>query len=140
MSFFDDMTDVYYRTDSSGKILFVSKSVERLLGYTAKEAIGQELANYYAHPDGREKFLAALQTSGGQISGYHGELRHKDGSSVWVSTSSKFVFDEAGELAGIEGIARNISDEIQLLDDRYRQLFTNAGNQADKCSSRFGYD
>ncbi|NQV56129.1 MAG: PAS domain S-box protein, partial [Rhodospirillales bacterium] len=25
-----------------------------------------------------------------------------------------------------EGIARNISDEIQLLDDRYRQLFTNA--------------
>ncbi len=48
MSFFDDMTDTYYRTDSSGYVQFASKSVEGLLGYSVREAIGLKLADLYA--------------------------------------------------------------------------------------------
>ncbi|MBT7031294.1 MAG: PAS domain S-box protein [Rhodospirillaceae bacterium] len=125
-SIFDDLTDTYYRTDASGKIVYASKSVHQLLGYSVEELIGQKLADLYFDADGRENFLNALKSSGGSVSGYRADLRHKDGSVIWVSTSSKFIFDENNDPAGVEGIARNITSEIHRENDRYRVLFTNA--------------
>ena len=68
-SIFDDLTDTYYRTDASGKIVYASKSVHQLLGYSVEELIGQKLADLYFDADGRENFLNALKSSGGSVSG-----------------------------------------------------------------------
>ncbi|AXS41712.1 PAS domain S-box protein [Breoghania sp. L-A4] len=105
----DDMVDTYYRTDVEGRIVMVSPSAETLLGYTMPEMIGKQLADVYADPAGRPRFLAAFRDSGGLIQGYEERLRRKDGALVWVSTTARMIRDEDGVFVGVEGIARDIT-------------------------------
>jgi diguanylate cyclase (GGDEF)-like protein/PAS domain S-box-containing protein len=106
----DNMQDTYYRTDAQGRVLRASKSLQRLLGYVESEVLGKDLADFYYAPDDRRRFLSALQAAGGRISHYESRLRHRDGHEVWVSTNAHFVIDDAGNVAGVEGTARDITD------------------------------
>lgn len=63
----DNLQDVYYRTDAEGHVLRLSASARDVLGYEAAELIGAQLASLYYEPDGRARFLQALQASGGGI-------------------------------------------------------------------------
>lgn len=106
----DEMQDTYYRTDAEGRILRLSRSAERLLGYRIEEAIGRNLADFYFDPAQRTHFLQALRDGGGAITNYEGRLRHRDGHEVWVSTSAHFYYDADGRIAGVEGTTRDITD------------------------------
>ena len=105
----EGMQDTFYRTDKEGKLTHLSRSVRRLLGYMPEELIGKRLSDLYVEPDGREKFLAVLQASNGNVLGYEAPLRHKQGYPVWVSTNSHYCRDAQGEIIGIEGMARDIT-------------------------------
>jgi diguanylate cyclase (GGDEF)-like protein/PAS domain S-box-containing protein len=105
----DNLQDTYYRTDGDGRLIRVSPSVADLLGYTPSELIGRRLAELYVEADGRERFLAALQSAGGNLKGYEARLRHKNGAEVWVSTHSRFWRDEHGAILGVEGVTRDVT-------------------------------
>ncbi len=104
-----NLLDTYYRTDSEGRIVLASPSVEGLVGYTADELLGTRLAALYVEADGRERFLRALQEHGGRIRNFESHLRHQNGASVWVSTNAQYYRDESGAVAGIEGTTRDVS-------------------------------
>ncbi|HXF44731.1 MAG TPA: PAS domain S-box protein [Burkholderiaceae bacterium] len=106
----DEMQDTYYRTDAEGRILRLSRSAERLLGYRPEELIGRNLADLYVEPAQRADFLRALRANGGAVTNYEGRLRHKSGREVWVSTSAHFYNDAEGRIAGVEGTTRDITD------------------------------
>jgi PAS domain S-box-containing protein len=106
----DGMTDTFYRTDAAGWLEIVSPSVKELLGYEPDELVGRRLADLYVHPQGRREFLKRLEESGGRVSDYRAALRHKDGGTVWVSTSAHFRTDEDGTLFGTEGTVRDITE------------------------------
>jgi len=106
----DNLQDTYYQTDADGIIEAVSPSVQSLLGYTPAEITGGWIADYYAAPEGREKFLRALNaTKQGKIFGYEVEIVHKSGRRRWVSTNAQLLYDEAGDVRGIEGTIRDIT-------------------------------
>jgi diguanylate cyclase (GGDEF)-like protein/PAS domain S-box-containing protein len=107
----DSMQDTYYRTDAEGKLLRLSPGVQILLGYMPDEAIGRKLADFYANPEDRAAFLAALQAGGGRVSGYEAPMRHKDGHVVWVLTNAQYVLDAQGKFVGVEGTTRDISEK-----------------------------
>ena len=127
-SIIDNMAEMFYRTDLDGRVVMVSPAVEELLGYTPDETTGRELANHYVDPEGRAKFLDILASNNGIVRDYQTELRRKDGSTVWVSTNSQYVRDGEGNIVGVEGTVRNITEQKraeQALSDsetRYRQL------------------
>jgi diguanylate cyclase (GGDEF)-like protein/PAS domain S-box-containing protein len=106
----DNMQDTYYRVDQSGILLHASKSVQRLLGYEEHELLGREVVNLYFQPEERKQFLATLQAQGGSVSHFETRLRHRDGREVWISTNAHFVYDAAGTVIGLEGIARDVTD------------------------------
>jgi diguanylate cyclase (GGDEF)-like protein/PAS domain S-box-containing protein len=106
----DNLQDTYYRTDAQGRLLRVSRSCERLVGYQEREGLGLDLATFYFEPGDRNRFLAALKAGGGSVSHYEERMRHRDGREVWVSTNAQFVYDDAGKPIGVEGIARDITD------------------------------
>ncbi len=117
----DSMQDTFYRTDRDGRLALVSASVPQLLGYSPEELIGTRLADLYVEPDGRDRFLKALADNGGAVLNYEAPLRHKDGSVVWVLTNSQYYRDDDGEIAGVEGMSRNITDRRQA-EARMRML------------------
>lgn len=106
----DEMQDTYYRTDAEGRILRLSRSAERLLGYRNDELIGRNLADFYFEPADCARFLQTLQANGGVITNYEGRLRHKSGREVWVSTNAHFYYHADGRVAGVEGTTRDVTD------------------------------
>ncbi len=106
----DHMQDAYYRTNIEGKLIWVSLACERHLGYQREELIGMQLDELYYEKDGREKFLQALEESKGNLQHYEICLKHQDSSRVWAEVNSQYYFDGQGNIAGVEGNVRNISE------------------------------
>ena len=109
----DNLQDTYYRTDPEGRLTRISPSMQQLLGYAPDEMLGKPLADYYVDPANRAIFLQALEESGGRLSGWESQLRHRDGREVYVMTNAHYVHDAQGHLLGIEGTTRDISERKQ---------------------------
>ncbi len=108
-SVMNNLQETYYRTDLNGVVLFVSDSVELLLGYTAKQLIGQKTTDFYVDPEKRNKFIEALTQNNGYVEQYPFTLQHKNGSTVWLSTNARFLLDQAGNIIGVEGTGQGFS-------------------------------
>lgn len=106
----ENMQDTYYRTDTEGYFRRLSPSVARLLQYQPEELLGRKLADLYINPNGRERFLATMQSNQGVVHNYEAPLRRKDGTAVWVSTNAHYYLDEQGRIAGVEGTTRDVTD------------------------------
>ncbi|WP_148207483.1 sensor histidine kinase [Paramagnetospirillum magneticum] len=119
----DNMPDIFYRTDTEGRLLMVSRSVEGLLGYTVEEVLGLDSAFFHGSDDSRPQLVAALEAAGGSIIDYELRLRHKDGRILWASTSSRFYLDAQGRRGGTEGVVR-------LIEERKRTELYIRENQA----------
>jgi len=106
--------NLIYRTDLEGRISYISPSVYELSGYTAEEAIGMNMAEeVYLYPEERDDFLAKLRAEG-QVSNFEARLKRKDGSVWWASTNAHFYKDREGNILGVEGITRDITEQKQF--------------------------
>ena len=105
----DNLQDTYYRTDDDGVLEFVSSSVEPLLGYKAEELVGHKITRFYLNPDDRGPFLQAMADNNGHVEQYPITLRHKDGSTIWMSTNAHFLLDENGVITGLEGTGQDFT-------------------------------
>ncbi|MEW6670713.1 MAG: PAS domain S-box protein [Thermodesulfobacteriota bacterium] len=121
--------DLFYRTDLEGKISYISPSVYRLSGYTVEEVIGMNMAQeVYLYPEERNDFLAQLRAEG-QIAHFEARLKRKDGSIWWASTNAHFYKDLEGNILGVEGITRDITERkqaelaLQENETRLRTIF-----------------
>ena len=119
----DNLQDTYYRTDLQGQILRASKSVYNLLGYKEEELFGTKLSDLYVDPQGRERFLQLMQQNKGVVKNYEAVLRRKDGSHVWVFTNAHYFFDASGNIQGVEGTTRDISDIIHARQELEKHRF-----------------
>ena len=114
---FENIIDVFYRTDNEGVIRIVSPSVEQIFGYAPDQVIGKRLAGFYVNPEDRNQFLSVLQEKG-EVKGYEAPLRAKNGSVVWVSTNAQFYRDEHGNILGVQGISRDITDRKLAMKEK----------------------
>jgi len=122
ISLVENSQDLIYRTDMEGVITYVSPSVYKLSGYTEKEAIGMKMANdVYLHPNERQRFIQEL-TAKCEVRGFIAQLKRKDGTLWWASTNAHFLKDSKGNVIGVEGITRDISDSVEM-DLQLRQIF-----------------
>ncbi len=116
----DQMHDTYYRTDENGLVVRTSASVQTLLGYTQEYAIGVQLADIYATPADRDRFLERLMGAGA-VRHNITHLRHADGHVVTVSTNAHMLYDDTGRFIGVEGTTRDISEQLRQADLLYRE-------------------
>jgi len=106
---FRDIPDTYYCTDLDGRIVMVSPSAKTLIGCPTKDLIGQQITDYYIHPEDRVVFLEKLAASGGVIRDHEHQIRRANGEIIWLSTNSQYVYDDEKNIIGVEGIIRNIT-------------------------------
>ncbi len=128
----DNSPDLLYRTDQNGIITYISGAVFKISGYTVQEAIGLDMAReIYYYPEERNLLLRQLQEKG-YVRNFHARLKRKDGSLWWASTNSHFLWDEAHNVVGVEGITRDITDlknaEIALREseEKFRSIIENS--------------
>jgi PAS domain S-box-containing protein len=160
--------DVLWMMDMNLKTNYMSRSVEKQLGYTVEEYLAMPVEERLP-PESVKKaqavFLAEIEKlQKGEISDKNHSViyemlhRHKSGELIWGEVSFSFLFDENGDATGIHGITRNIHErkmtEFALwnLNERYKSLLENTtdfiweiderGNYTyvnSMCKSLFGY-
>jgi len=108
-------------TDTSGRILYVNPAFERISGYTAAEALGQ---NPRILKSGRHDaaFYGELWTrvAAGQV--WHGRVtnRKKDGSLFTEDAVIAPVRDDAGTVTNYIAVKRDITYELAV-EEQHRQ-------------------
>ncbi len=119
-SVFNQMQDVFYRTDKEGRIIWVSQSATKMLGYKSiDELIGRNFAEFYAYPEKRQLFFDALSKKG-KLTNYEIEMLRSDGSTIIVSTNSQFYLDKNGGIAGVEGSCRDITERKKMEEEHQK--------------------
>jgi PAS domain S-box-containing protein len=103
--------DAIVAHDLDGTITLWNNAAERLLGYTAEQAIGQPTIMLFP-PERRDEEVATLKSvwAGEPVSHFHTVLQTSDGSRVDVSLTISPVLDGSGHVIGASKIARDIRE------------------------------
>lgn len=120
----DHTSDVIWTMDLAGNFTYVSPSVQRLRGYTPEEVMSQSITDVLT-PEGAAEVLAGFAESVREYRASRAaqtrkflEQPCKDGSTVWTEVITNGMYDEHGELIGILGVTRDITErrraELQL--------------------------
>ena len=91
---------------------YVSPSATAIIGYTPEEHYADpELRFKLVHPDDRHLIDEALRSPESLIT-----IRWlpKDGGVIWIEQRTKAIYDGAGELVAIEGIARDVTERKRV--------------------------
>jgi len=110
-----------WEVDSGGKYTFASPVIEKILGHTCEEVIGRHFYDFF-HPDDRDQLkMEALEAFSNKQSfrNFINRNIHKNGSTVWLSTSGIPIIDN-GELLGYRGADMDITDR-KILEERLRE-------------------
>ena len=102
--------DDIWQLDLDGNIMYVSPAVERIFGYSREEALRLNFTDFFT----KEELPKAVEAFQKALSGEHKQLielnaLRKDGSSVPIEVSITPIVKK-GEILGVQGIARDISD------------------------------
>jgi PAS domain S-box-containing protein len=109
-SVIDNVQDVFYRSDKSGRLIMSSPSGARVFGYeSTEEMLGLPLETFWQNPHERATVLSKIRETG-QVNDYEATFVRKDGTAFPVSITAHFYYDEAGAPQGTEGIIRDITE------------------------------
>ena len=108
---FENSVEGLYQTTADGHIIIANPAVARIAGYESVEefiarATGVE-EQFYANPRDREYFRAQMQAEG-VVRGFEAQMRRRDGTLVWISSSVRMSRDAEGEIC-YEGTLQDIT-------------------------------
>jgi PAS domain S-box-containing protein len=117
----ENVSDVVWTMDLSGRFSYFSPSVERVFGYTPQEAL-QLRVEQMVTPG---SLAAALQTMAEGIAQVRAgqpmqrgtlelEHRRKDGSTFWGELTFSGMYDSSGEFKGIVAAGRDITERKRV--------------------------
>ena len=111
--------DIIFTMDLDLRFTFISPSVSRIRGFTIEEAMSQTISEALTPASNEVAMSAFTEDLDSVLKGSKDtsivrtvELEEtcKDGSTIWTETSFSFLRDDTGNLKGILGITRDISE------------------------------
>jgi len=136
-SIFENMQDIYYRTDKNGCYINISSQIEEIFQYTAEEVIGINSKEFWQNPDDRDVFLDEVRKHE-KVKDYEVRLLKKDGTPIVGRLNTTIWYDEDGNMGGTEGIFRDCT-ELKKYEKEYIEALANkkAAEQANKSKTKF---
>ena len=114
-SLFEDALEGIFQTSLDGAIMAVNPALARHYGYDSPEQFITELQHtqsLYVDLRDRERWLALLLENG-RVENFELQLRRRDGSAVWSSSSAHLVRDAQGRPLYIRGSVLDITERKQ---------------------------
>jgi two-component system, NtrC family, sensor kinase len=101
----------FYSHTLDGKYLYISPSVEKVLGYTIEEAFGG-LVKYMTDGEINKNTIETLKksASGEKQKTFEFELYTKNRDIKIIEITESPLFDESGKMISIEGVAHDITE------------------------------
>lgn len=111
----DNSADWIWTIDLSGRHTYSSPSTAAILGYRTEEFLALDPTTL-VHPDDLKLFGATFDEARARKTGWRNVVirwRHKDGSYRIMESSAAPVVGAEGELAGFQGVDRDITERVQ---------------------------
>jgi PAS domain S-box-containing protein len=130
-SLVENINDVFYTLDNQGNITYVSPVVERLSKYKAGDLIGKPFTGLVYTDDLPGLLDSFNRLVAGQLEPWEFRIVDKDGSIIFVRTSSRPMYKE-GEIVGFTALITDITgrkkaqDLQRISEERYRNVVENA--------------
>jgi PAS domain S-box-containing protein len=108
-----------FLTDPEGIIVSWNLGAERLLGYSAAEAIGMDAAVFFTAAD-RDRNIPRMELAAAADQGIAEDKRwhqRRDGSLLWATGSVEAVRSDAGALMGFVKVMRDDTDRKRLEEE-----------------------
>jgi len=125
--FLENATDVIFVLDLEMKLIYISPSCFNIFGYSDAERMNMPMNEVYSNDElqTQKKLIQESidnykATGENRIISYEGEGRHKEGHSIWIETTTRLLLDKTGNILGVQGGARDISQRRKA-EDAVRQ-------------------
>lgn len=131
----ENAQDLIYRYEFSPerRFTYVSPIATTMTGYTPEDHYADpDLGMKLIHPEDRPLLEKYFQGQGVFREPLTLRWVRKDGTILWTEQRNVPIFDEAGNLVALEGIARDVTERklaeerIRQSEETYRNLFQNA--------------
>ena len=104
--------DLIWATDAQGRFTYLNTAANDIFGLAPKDLIGRCFFNFEsnaAHIANR-RFLSTLR-KGGEVKNYVTHVLTASGADRWIGINARLTHDDNGEVLGIRGTARDITDQ-----------------------------
>jgi PAS domain S-box-containing protein len=111
----DNQLDMLCQFDADGRTVYVSPSVERVLGHPFRSLLGRR-AQDFIHPDDFPALARELETARSEhrrMLRFEYRFRHADGSFPWLESEVLLYDDEEGRPAGSIISSRDVTQRRQ---------------------------
>jgi len=125
----ENITDVLWTADPNLNLTYVSSSVRKLLGESPEQHMRRTMAEKHP-PVYLDKIYQALaeelekenDPASDKDRSRLIEVEHykADGSTIWVSMNISAIRDEYGNLVGLQGVTRDITEQKKLQDQLHQ--------------------
>ncbi len=119
---FENMQEVYYRTDAKGIVQMVGPGVRNVLGFEPHEIVGKATESFYPQASDRDAIKKALMLDG-KVTDFPGQMVRKDARVIDISINSRALYDDAGVFAGVEGTYRDVTQR-KIMERELQRLAT----------------
>lgn len=130
----ESMNDMLIVVDPDGKIKTINRAVERTLGYSEEEIIGQSIGIIFAERNDTALYESLHDDLVGRFLSQNVErvFLSKDGRRITILFSSSVLYDEHDRIQGIVFLAHDITERklienaLKVSEVKYRLVVDNA--------------
>ena len=112
----ENSSDMITIHDAKGTYLFASPASKKLTGYTPKELLGKDPYELLIHNIDQVETGHEQIVQGKDQQYFVWQCKKKDGTIVWLETTTTSVFNESDELIEMTSVTRDISDRRHVED------------------------
>jgi len=116
----DNVPDCIYFKDAAGRFVRINRAVAQRFGLTdPSQALGKSDFDFF-HPSAARAFQAdeqAVYRSRGRLIAKEEKETWPDGSVTWASTTTLPMADASGQLVGVFGISRDVTDRKRVEEE-----------------------
>jgi PAS domain S-box-containing protein len=126
-SMVENLHEVIYATDEKGTAMYMSPSVESLMGYTPEEILGRNFSEFIYADDLEFVLKSFRERMSNQLSASEYRVKTKSGGLRWVRTFSRPIVQD-GRFVGLQGVLSDITEyketetALRESEKRYRDL------------------
>ncbi|MBN1780581.1 PAS domain S-box protein [bacterium] len=107
-SIFENIQDVFFRTDMKGTITEISPSVSQYFSVEPETLIGRHVRELLYHSNDHKQLMRRLYREK-SVQDYELPFRTPDNRIIWTSVNAQFIYDCKRKKCGMEGALRDIS-------------------------------
>lgn len=117
----DHLQDGFFRATLDGKFLMLNPRMARIYGFDSVEEMHKSTAHHmYADPQDRVTLFERLRAEG-SVTSMVCRGKRQDGALIWTSMHVQYLYNDAGEPIGTEGLIRDVTERKTMEQEIEKQ-------------------